>query len=97
MSELDVLTWKEVSSSGLRELKGYDGAWAVARVSQDPHGTGEWRWSVPAVVPARPWLTHGFVSELKEAQLSAEAAWSYAKKNGVVKGDQIIVENWTGS
>jgi hypothetical protein len=90
-----LLSWREVGRGGVRELVGYEGRRVVARVQHDPHGRGQWRWSVPLVVPARPWLTHGFEAEVDQAQVNAEAAWAYAKANGEAEGDHIKVENWT--
>ena len=91
----DVLTWREASTGDSTQFVGYDADWDVARVSLDVGGTGEWRWSVHAIIPPRPWITHGFAPDLRQAQAHAEAAWAYAKANGRPTADRILVENWT--
>ena len=95
------LTWRNVSTPNLRDFLGYDGERAVARIYQVSHGDHQWRWSVYAVEPARPSITHGYESDPKEARRKVEECWAYAKANGrpirTAVAEHVWVETWTNA
>ena len=92
------LTWRNVSTRNLRDFSGYDCERRVARIFKAEH-QAKWRWSVYAIVPARPGLTHGHEADPNEARRKVEAAWAYAKAKGVPEpyGSHVVVEDWSGA
>jgi hypothetical protein len=78
----ELLSWRNVSTPNLRDFLGYDGDRDVARIYQTANVSNDWTWSVYAIVPARPGLTHGHEADPKEARRKVEAAWAIAKASG---------------
>jgi hypothetical protein len=87
------LTWRDASSPRHRAYIASDGGREVARIYKAEHQK-DWTWSVFAIVPARPRFTNGHEADPKGAQRKAEAAWAYAKANGVPVGKHIKVVIW---
>jgi hypothetical protein len=77
----DPLTWQNVSTPLLRDFVGSEGAQGVARSFQ-AKGEREWRWSVYAIAPGRPGVTHGYENDAKEARRKVDAARAVAKTHG---------------
>ena len=53
-------------------------------------------WSIYAIVPGRPRITHSHEADPKEARRKVEAVWAHAEAHGIPAGNHIKVEDWSG-
>jgi hypothetical protein len=86
------LTWRNVSTPRLRDFIGADDGRDVARIYKAEHQK-DWTWSVFAIVPAKPGVTHGHEADPKEARRKVEEGWAHAKAHGVPAGNHVKVES----